>query len=71
MRTDHGRAEDGGREEDVSLDVEGLVLEEVLLDDLSADEELERECRKHVQAETEPCNVDQGVVLESKTEISQ
>ena len=40
MRTEHGGAEDGGGEEDVALHVEGLVWEEVLLDDLSADEEL-------------------------------
>ena len=47
----------------MALHVEGLVLEEVLLDDLAADEELERERGEHVQPEAEPRDVDQRVVL--------
>ena len=47
----------------MALHVEGLVLEEVLLDDLAADEQLERERREHVQPEAEPRDVDQRVVL--------
>ena len=58
MRTDHGRAENGGGEEYVALHVERFVWEEVLLDDLSAHEELKRKCREHVQTETEPRDVD-------------
>lgn len=41
-RTAHGREDDGGCEEEVSLGVEGFVREEVLFDDLAADKELKR-----------------------------
>lgn len=63
--TEHGRKDDSGGEEDVALHAESLVREEILLDDLTAHEKLQRERREHVQAKTKPGNIDQGVVLES------
>ena len=70
-RTDHGRGEDGGGEEDVSLHVEWLVGEEELLYHLSADEELEGEGGEHVQPETEPRDVDEGIVLDTSVSASE
>ena len=43
--------------------IEGFVREEAWLNDLSADEELQRKGREHVQTEAEPRDVDQRVVL--------
>ena len=63
VRTEHGREDDDGGEEDVTLHAERLVREEILLDDLAAHEELQREGREHVQAKAKPGNIDQGVAL--------
>ena len=63
IRTDHGRAENGGREKDMALHVEWFVVEEVLFDDFSTHEQLEWERRKHVQPEAKSRNVDQSIIL--------
>jgi hypothetical protein len=63
-RTEHGRKDNDGGEEDVALHAESFVREEILLNDLATHEELQRERREHVQAKAKPGNIDQSVALE-------
>ena len=63
--TSHGGEENGGREEHVPLHAERFVREEELLYYFSADEQLERQRREHVQSEAEAGDVDESVVLQA------
>jgi hypothetical protein len=65
-RTEHGRKEDDGGEEDVALHAESFVREEILFDHFATHEELQRKRREHVQAKADPSNIDQGVALETQ-----
>lgn len=47
-RTQHGRKNNDGGEEDVALHAKSFVREEILLDHLATHEELQRERREHV-----------------------
>ena len=63
IRTEHGGKDDRSSEEEMSLWVEGFVREEELFNDLATYEELERKGGKHVETETEACDVDKCVIL--------
>lgn len=57
IRTKRGSEDDGGGEEEMALWVKCLVGEEILFDDLAADEELEWEGREHVETKAETSDV--------------
>lgn len=46
--TEHGRKEYRRGEEKVTLRIEGFVRKEILFDNFSTYEQLERKCRKHI-----------------------